>query len=235
MGFPVISSKIKTRPRLPKAKGFFGNSNYFLATYYAENSNENNSVLTDDRLPSSNFKGLRRGVGREIFTIVFSPIVFGLLLSPRKKKNMKIPRGIPGGAWLQVKLNHALLTRLFTAETHNTRYCWFARDVTAAILVVWEKKRFNTLRTKLLFHVNSSTKKFHRIDHQQEPITFHQHGLIVMWSQPRIDDRCTLFSFLNKCTCFRFFEVQSKLESSGVKLYWGRNEVCHPWSLNFWL
>ena len=97
MGFPVISSKIKTRPRLPKAKGFFGNSNYFLATYYAENSNENNSVLTDDRLPSSNFKGLRRGVGREIFTIVFSPIVFGLLLSPRKKKKMKIPGGIPGG------------------------------------------------------------------------------------------------------------------------------------------
>ena len=97
MGFPVISSKIKTRPRLPKAKGFFENSNYFLATYYAENSNENNSVLTDDRLPSSNFKGLRRGVGREIFTIVFSPIVFGLLLSPRKKKKMKIPGGIPGG------------------------------------------------------------------------------------------------------------------------------------------
>ena len=38
-------------------------------------------------------------------------------------------------------------------------YCWFARDVTAAMLLVKkEQKPFSPLGTKLYFHVNSSRK-----------------------------------------------------------------------------
>ena len=39
-----------------------------------------------------------------------------------------------------------------------TRYCWFVRDLTAAMLVVKNKKHFSPLGTKLNFHVNSSRK-----------------------------------------------------------------------------
>ena len=42
----------------------------------------------------------------------------------------------------------------------KTFYCWFARDVTAAMHVGGqEQKHFAPLGTKLCFHVNSSGKK----------------------------------------------------------------------------
>ena len=39
---------------------------------------------------------------------------------------------------------------MFTSE-----YCWFARDVTAAMLVVKRQKHFSPLGTKLYFEKNS--------------------------------------------------------------------------------
>ena len=44
--------------------------------------------------------------------------------------------------------------------TLGSSNCWFARDVTAAMLVV-KNKSLSLLGTKLYFHVNSSRKKFY--------------------------------------------------------------------------
>ena len=55
--------------------------------------------------------------------------------------------------------------------------CWFARDVTVAMLVVKNKSIFLLLGTELHFHVNSSTKKFYCIDPQ--------HVRLVTWLQTK--------------------------------------------------
>ena len=62
-------------------------------------------------------------------------------------------------------------------------YCWFARDVTAAMLVVcwWsEQKHFSPLGTILYFHVNSSRKIL-----LYWPPTHIQHGRLVTWLQTK--------------------------------------------------
>jgi len=58
-------------------------------------------------------------------------------------------------------------------------YCWFARGVTAAMLVVsQEQKHFSPLGTKLHFHVNSAKNMtIYRFDHQ--------HGRLITWSQTK--------------------------------------------------
>ena len=62
--------------------------------------------------------------------------------------------------------------RVVTIEVEQwviIRNCWFARDVTVAMLVVcwWSRtKNFSPLGIKPYFHVNSSRKNFFVIDHQ---------------------------------------------------------------------
>ena len=55
-------------------------------------------------------------------------------------------------------------------------YCWFACDVTAAMLMV-KKKAFSPLGTKHHFHVNSSRKKI--------LLYWPTHGCLVTWLQTK--------------------------------------------------
>ena len=43
-------------------------------------------------------------------------------------------------------------------ETTKQNNCWFARDITEAMLVVKKQKHFSPLGTELYFHVNSSRR-----------------------------------------------------------------------------
>ena len=59
--------------------------------------------------------------------------------------------------------------------TIGSSNCWFARDVTAAMLVV-KNKSLSLPGTKLYFQVNSSSKN---------SIVDHQHGRLVTWLQTK--------------------------------------------------
>ena len=88
-------------------------------------------------------------------------------------------------------------------STKISRYCWFARDVTAVVVCWWpEQKHFFPLDTKPYFHVNSRRKIL-----LYWPPTHHQHGRLVTWLQAKNTPESTEWKKCSASSLIRVLEL----------------------------